>query len=456
MNKFLKRITLLCACTALMLASSCSLDIANPNQPSELEVLSTREGIIALAVGVQQTFATAGMTSILTVTGLTSRELTSDINVVQYQELEDGGAPLPTNNILVVDYWTRMYKIIAQCDQIIANAPKALPSGGTQSGILALAYTYKAMCLGNLAQCFEQAALSSGTRSNPASFVPRAQVYAEALRLLGVASTQVASGDFSDFNAKVLVKGFHLPNTIALLRARYSLFAGANQDAITFANAVNITAAGRSEFRYDNGGNNNAFFAVYKVNAYFVPRRTFGFEPSTGLVDTTDARLSFFVTNRVKPSGLRALPCSDFTPNSFFGSLTASIPVFRSGEVALIRAEANARLGKLDDAITDINAVRTKKAADDYLGLGAGLPAYSGAKTADAVLLEIYRQRCAELYVSGFRMEDQRRFARPAPVPAGGAMTTANLLLIERTRNFYPYPQTERDNNPNTPPDPAL
>jgi starch-binding outer membrane protein, SusD/RagB family len=43
------------------------------------------------------------------------------------------------------------------------------------------------------------------------------------------------------------------------------------------------------------------------------------------------------------------------------------------------------------------------------------------------------------------KLEDNRRFGRPGPKDA----------KPERTRNFYPYPLTERDNNRNTPADPA-
>jgi len=69
------------------------------------------------------------------------------------------------------------------------------------------------------------------------------------------------------------------------------------------------------------------------------------------------------------------------------------------------------------------------------------LPAYSGAQTVDAILLEILRNRNIELAYSGFRLEDSRRFGRPGPGVAGS----------ERNRNYLPYPRTERDNNTSTP-----
>jgi hypothetical protein len=68
------------------------------------------------------------------------------------------------------------------------------------------------------------------------------------------------------------------------------------------------------------------------------------------------------------------------------------------------------------------------------------------ANVPNALLLEVYKQRCAELYLSGLKWEDTRRFDRPAP-PAD---------LTERNRIFYPYPDQERLNNPNTPADPAI
>ena len=108
----------------------------------------------------------------------------------------------------------------------------------------------------------------------------------------------------------------------------------------------------------------------------------------------------------------------------------------------LIKAEAYARQATPDlvNAIVELNRVRTKTAGSDPYGIGGELSPYAGAVTQAAILTEIYRQRCIELYMHGFKMEDIRRFGRPAS---------------ERKRNYFPYPFRERDNNPNTPADPA-
>ena len=108
----------------------------------------------------------------------------------------------------------------------------------------------------------------------------------------------------------------------------------------------------------------------------------------------------------------------------------------------LIRAECLVRQSSPNflGAITEINAVRQQAPASDPVGVGAATNAYSGTVDAPSLLAEIYRQRCLELCMSGMRLEDNRRLGRPAS---------------ERKRTFLPYPSRERDNNPNTPPDPS-
>ncbi|MFM8758139.1 MAG: RagB/SusD family nutrient uptake outer membrane protein, partial [Methylophilaceae bacterium] len=132
----------------------------------------------------------------------------------------------------------------------------------------------------------------------------------------------------------------------------------------------------------------------------------------------------------------------------FFNSNSASIPVYLPGEIRLIAAEAYARKNDITNALVNLNAVRTKTPSADAWGVGAALSSYSGPTDPASVLLEIYRNRCIELYMSGLTVEDSRRFNRAGPTPS-------DVNAGERNRNFYPYPATERDNNPNTPADPA-
>ena len=111
--------------------------------------------------------------------------------------------------------------------------------------------------------------------------------------------------------------------------------------------------------------------------------------------------------------------------------------------MTLIKAEAYARQATPDltNALVELNKIVTKKPANDPFGVGADLPPIVGPLTQAQILDQIYKHRSIELYMSGLKLEDMRRFGRPNS---------------EKKRNFLPYPFLERDNNPNTPADPAF
>ena len=102
--------------------------------------------------------------------------------------------------------------------------------------------------------------------------------------------------------------------------------------------------------------------------------------------------------------------------------------------------KGNYRKNQLANAVTELDKVLTKTATNDIFGVGANLPAYAGTVDQASILEEIYKNRCIELYMSGLKLEDSRRFNRPT---------------TERNRTYYPYPDSERFNNTNTPADPA-
>jgi hypothetical protein len=209
------------------------------------------------------------------------------------------------------------------------------------------------------------------------------------------------------------------------------------------ANLVNLGV--RSAFIYSTQNPNPVYQFSVLSGANFRPRQNFGLPAS--LVEAGDGRLAFYLTGPVVADANNGSTDNVRTLAGFFTSQTTPIPAYLPDEIRLIRAECNLRTAtpNLAAALTDINAVRTQ-AAGDLFGVNANLPAYAGPVTVEALLTEVYKQRCAELYLSGQRLEDNRRFGRPSP-PAS---------LSERNRNFYPYPQQERVNNPNVPADPAI
>jgi starch-binding outer membrane protein, SusD/RagB family len=436
-------------CMVMMSSSGCSLDYVNPNAAAQNQVLTTREGIFSLAVGLQQYYATQTLGNIIAIPGVTARELAATTTFQNPLDLEIGGIQLQPEHGGVLGLWTSIYRAVGVADNLIANTPNtANISSATKGGIIALASLYKAMCLGHVVMYFEQAPISAGTPTASVPFRSRADVLAEAIRLLDNAVQQVPTGAAAaEFNSTVLARGMNLPNTIQAMRARFLLLAGRNADAIAAANLVNTALAGVSLFTFDTQQNRNPVYVTLPLGGNYAPIDNYGLPAS--LVDSADARIRFFTGAQNRLANMTSRIPVDSLASRFFATPDASIPVFRMGEMALIRAEAQARQNNLTAAVTEINTIRTKLASADPHGIGANLPPYAGAMTQDAILTEIYKQRSAELYMTGQRMEDQRRFNRPAPP------NPANFQS-ERNRNYYPYPALERDNNVNTPPSPPI
>jgi len=98
----------------------------------------------------------------------------------------------------------------------------------------------------------------------------------------------------------------------------------------------------------------------------------------------------------------------------------------RLADVILMRAEAAFRLGNTAQALTDINAIRTR----------SGVAALT-AVTADDILAE----RGRELAWEGWRRNDMIRFNK---------FSTARkfMAVTDKTRELFPIPQARRDANP--------
>jgi starch-binding outer membrane protein, SusD/RagB family len=435
-NKFFASI----AAILMLIASGCKLDYENINNPTDTQVLSTREGLITLSIGVKQYYSTSALEALVVTPGTTSRELKGVTTFTNILEIEAGGTALPTFNGNINSLWSRMLRTMSMAEDIIANAPTVLASdNATRSGVMAHAQLFKAMAIGGLATAFEQLPTQT-SKDGKSTFVPRQQALLTAIQLLDDAANMVnATPPSAEFTTRVLGSDFSLINVINAYRARYNMMAGRYTEALAAANTVNLTS--KSQFIYSSQNPNPVYQQVW-ISANYRPRDNFG------LPEAGDGRLSFYLSTPNFTVGGETLK----TLRGFWDDIAKPIPVYLPDEMRLIKAEAIVRSGgTLTNALTEINAVRTQSSGDPF-GVHANLPVYSGPVTANDLLLEIYKQRSAELFLQGLRLEDSRRFNRPAP-PVG---VNPVPLTFERNRNFYPYPDQERLTNPNTPQDPAI
>lgn len=412
---------------AILSLSACTGEYLNPGTASEQQVVNSQTGLIAMVNGLQYKFTTSRAGAIyasITADGLTTKQL-KVLNAGNTDEvlLESGGTALTNSNSIITNLWNQSHLTKANADIIIANSNNA-PDAGIKSGILAYAHTFRALSLGTLATYWEQAPIQVGKN---ASFSKREDVLKEAIKSLETAASTLQSTPPTAAFTSSVVGSINIGNTVQALLARYNLMLGNYDAAIAAANKVNESV--KSGFNFDDVNPNPIFFSTFGNRNVTEPTADFGLSAALAPAITDGRRVFYYSTGGSTNLGKA----------SFFTSNTATIPVYLAGEMTLIKAEAYARKNNLADATAEVNKILTKKS--DAWGVAAAGEAYAGEQTQAALLDEIYRQRCIELFLSGMRIEDSRRFGRPAS---------------ERNRNFYPYPLSERNNNTSTPSDPAL
>jgi hypothetical protein len=429
--------------------AACETDFVNPNAPTDAQILNSKDGLINLAAGVRQVYSTGGLRWLVETPAITTREggiTTTFINMI---ELEEGGgrdaaSPLPNFNSNVEGLWATMLRVNAMAQDIIDNAAVVELEAGTEAGLIAWGHLFKAMSIGALVQNYEQV-ITDTSPGNDAKFVSREDALAQAITLLEQARDLLA-GTPASAEFLAVVGGIDLVNTINAYLARYQLFAGNYDAAISAASAVDQSVL--STFSYDILNPNPIWGRVIQNGeANFKPRDNFGLPTDEFSFDANDGRLSFYLVS-LDETNQNGLPIEDLA--GFFTTDATPIPAYLPDEMNLIIAEANVRKSSPDlgAAIDALNAVLTD--TDDVSGVNASVAPYGGEETAEAILLEIYRNRRAELFLTGMSLEDSRRFGRPEPSVA------PMQFEEERNRNFYPYPLRERSNNPNTPDDPVI
>lgn len=441
----MKKLAIYIGITAAVLsAGSCKLDYGNPNGPTEDQIITSREGMFTLAVGLKQFYSQGCMQNLINGPGVTTRELKGVSTFTNVLELEAGGTSLPTFNANILNLWTAMLRAMGMADNLITYSKQVVADDlPTQTGLVAFGSLFKAMTISGLATAYEQFPTTTSVSGNM-PFVTRTVALEQAITLLDDAATALAANPPSaEFNSRVLGSNFILLDCINAYRARINMMLGRYPQSLAAANLVNL--ATKSTFDY-NVNSQNPIYTQIILSANFKPRANFGLP--AGLYEANDGRLAFYLATPDVVVGGETLK----TVKGFFDALDKSIPVYMPDEVRLLKAEAIIRSGgDLNTAKTHIDAVRTQTSGDPF-NVYPGLPAYTGPLTPDALLTEVYKQRSAELFMQGLRLEDSRRFGRPQPP------TNVNPVPVtfERNRNFYPYPDQERLNNTNTPADPAI
>jgi hypothetical protein len=419
------------SCAAALAAVSlgaCSLDLQNPNSPTEVAVTTNPDGIIALGVGLQGRYTTATF-NFANIAGLVTDELAAGSSaLISISDAEQGQIPAGTG--IADATFNSLYTTVRTADDLLAGTQALATSfdAGTRSGLRALAFALKADALGQALQAYQRIPVATAG-VDVTTYVPRDSALRTVRTLLDSATASLSVAPSAFFTSTVLGPQVSLPNTVNLFRARYARLANDWGAALAASNLVSRTALSQLTFVAPSV---NPWVNVIGSTNYVWPRQSL-----RAALETGDRRAAFFLDTLVRQNGRIGTPLFGWAifPQT---APQASLPIYYPDEALLIKAEAQVQLNDLTGARASIDSVRTDCSR---VGPQACLPAYAGALTAPALLDEIYRQRRAELFGTGQRWEDTRRrssivgsVASPA-TPTGGQRCWLPYALSDRNAN---------------------
>ena len=433
------------AVSALALAG-CSLDLQNPNAPTEEQVTTSPDGVIALATGLQGRFATSYFNYAYMAGLVTDEFAATSAALISISDAEQGAVPSGTG--IADNVFNSIYRTVRTADDLLngANALGAQFDAGTKSGLQVLAYMLKAEALGEAIQSYQKLPIKTFGETAP-TYVTRAQALPYVRALLDSAATSLAATPPSAFfTTSILTPGVSLTNTLNLLRARYARMAGDDATALAAANLVARTGTAALSVLTFPAPSVNPYANVTGGTNGIAVRRQWRLS-----MLPEDRRFQYFV---VPSTTLNGRVGALLDPWNRYANPTTPLPVYLPDEALLIKAEALANQNQLSAAQAVLDSVRTDctggRGLDDPK---ACLPALTAPLTQAQLLTEIYTQRRYELLGTGLRWEDaRRRGAVRGPFAAPGVPTDAQ-------RCWLPYAVGDRNANPNATfaalPDPA-
>jgi starch-binding outer membrane protein, SusD/RagB family len=417
------------------LLGACSLDLQNPNSPTEEQVTTSVDGVIALATGLQGRFATSYFNFAYMAGLVTDEFAATSAALISISDAEQGAVPSGTG--IAENVFNSIYRTVRTADDLLtgSNALASAIDPGTRSGLRALAFALKGESLGEALQSYQKLPVNTFGVTAP-TYATRSEALTLVRVLLDSAAAELtATAPSAFFTNNILTPGMNLPNVIQLFRARYARIARDDAGALAAANLV--TRSGTSAL-------STLSFPAPAANPYalvtggpngIAPRRQWRLS-----MLPQDQRFTYFVTASTALGRIGAL----LDQWNRYANAQAPLPVYFPDEALLIKAEALANQNQLAAAQAVLDSVRTDctggRGIDDPK---ACLPALGGQLTQTQLLTEIYLQRRYELFGTGQRWEDSRRrnlIRGPAASPA---------VPSDGQRCWLPYAVGDRNANPN-------
>ena len=387
-------------------------------------------------------FTGAGLEKI---TGLSSDELVSSALPTSPDGQFALNTIVPTNLVLKSVFWGDAYRYILNANTILEGLIDAEGvTDSIRSQVEGEARFIHAFCHFYLVNLFGPIPLVNTTNfeaNNAATRKQESEIYEQIISNLLEASELMLEG-FAFANEERI-----RPNRGAAeaLLARAYLYTGDWENAELYSSRlINNSELYMLESDLNNVFQANSLESIWQLQPVFASQ----IAPQAEIFNRPGLYLRENVVNAFEPGDDRLI---NWTRTVIFGGESVSIPwkyqnttsplaeystVFRLGEQYLIRAEARAQQGKIQDAITDLDMIRERA------GLPSLLDTNPNILQAD-LLLAIEQERRVELFTEGHRWLDLKRTGR------ADAVLTSVKEDWQPTDVLYPIPQEEIEKNPN-------
>src|SRR3954467_1350751 len=187
--------------------TACKLDVQNPNQPTQEQVTTSVDGVIALATGLQGRFAVS-YGNFAYMAGLVTDEFAStSAALISISDAEQGA--VPSGTAIADNVFNSIYRTVRTADDLLAGSDALATQfdAGTRSGVRALAFALKAESLGEALQSYQRIPINTYGVTAPV-YVSRAEALAYVRSLLDSAVATIAATPPSTFfNANILTPG---------------------------------------------------------------------------------------------------------------------------------------------------------------------------------------------------------------------------------------------------------
>ena len=417
------------------LAPSCSFfeveNTIDPNNPAieSFVTNASRIQINQLGVGVQSAFRN-GLSNFILVTGSIGRETynLASTELTWTTELlgsTNGGFSATT---LFNGYYSDYAQTRRRAEIFRVSAENAAPSALTEAekqGIRGFTATIKAFVMLNMLNMQYKNGIriafsdlySPGDMLKPGPFVSYEAGLAEIRRLLDEGATQLSAGGTAfAFTMTSGYAGFNTPETFKkfnrAVAARAAMYQKDWPGMVTTLNESFLSLTGALTtgpmFTYSTTSGDAANPLYQQLNTTASPvvaQSLFISEAEAG-----DTRVTKKVVKRTSARTLNGI-IGTYDVYLYASNITP-ISIIRNEELILMYAEAMIQTGKLAEAVTALNRIRTS----------AGLPTLETAKPAittnkDALIDELLNQRRYSLFDEGHRWFDMRRYGRLGKLP---------------------------------------